>query len=379
MRRRTAEALAALTLLASPAAASAQARVEDRDAVIAEARAAVARGDNVAAVARLEDARAASPDDPEILRLLGSAYAYAQRHREAIATLRAAQALAPEDLDIRAALARAYLWSGDRAAARRELVAIEARDPGNAELAAIRDQLALPQGERPTTRAGVFAAQSVADVSLDNGPDRTWWTTTLGAFAPITRGTTLSVEAEREDRDFAVDTHLLARIDHQFSPGWRGYLAAAVTPEADFREQWSVRGGMEAGLGRQVALLADVRHADYGSTQVTAIEPGVRFGVPALRSSATLRMINLWDEQGAHRSGWSARVDTETRSGAGLFAGVASYPDTEAGITRRVRSAFVGAAIPVTPHVTIRATGDYERRVDTYSRKGLTLGLQIRR
>jgi YaiO family outer membrane protein len=375
--RRTAEAAALLALLASPAAAFPQTGA-DREATIAEARAAVERRDNAAAIVRLEAASVAWPNDPEILRLLGSAYAYAQRHREAIATLHAAQALAPEDLDIRAALARAYLWSGDRDAARRELAAIEARDPGNAELAAIRNQLASPQGERATVRPGVFASQSVARVALDNGPDRTWWTTTLGAFAPIARGTSISVEAEREDRGLAVDTHLLARVDHQFSSRWRGYLAAAATPEADFREQWSVRGGIEADIGRRVTLLADVRHADYGQTQVTAVEPGIRFGLPPLRSSATLRMINLWDEQGEHRSGWSARLDTETRSGAGLFAGVASYPDTEAGITRRVRSVFVGAAVPVSADVTIRATAEYERRVDTYTRKGLSLGLQLR-
>ena len=376
MLRRTAEAAAFLALLASPAAFAQTGA--DRATTIAEARAAVARGDNAAAIARLEAASTAWPNDPEILRLLGSAYAYSHRHREAISTLRAAQALAPEDLDIRASLARAYLWSGDRDAARRELAAIEARDPGNAELAAVRNQLALPQGERATPRHGVFASQNVADVALDNGPDRTWWTTTLGAFAPIGSRTTLSVEAEREDRGRAVDTHLLARVDHRFSSGWRGYLAVAATPRADFREQWSIRGGVEADMGRRVTLLADVRHADYEQTQVTAVEPGIRFGVPALRSSATLRMINLWDEQGEHRSGWSARVDTETRRGTGLFAGVASYPDTEAGITRRVRSAFAGAAIPVSAYLTIRATGEYERRVDTYTRKGLSLGLQLR-
>ncbi|ATY32368.1 YaiO family outer membrane beta-barrel protein [Sphingomonas psychrotolerans] len=378
MLRRTAEAAALLALLGTPIVAFAQAGTGDRGTTITEARAAVARGDNAAAIARLEAASIAWPNDPEILRLLGSAYAYAQRHREAIATLRAAQAMAPEDMDIGAALARAYLWSGDRDAARRELAAMETRDPGNAELAAIRNQLALPKGERVTTRRGIFAGQSVADVSLDNGPHRTWSTTTLGAFAPIARGTAFSVEAEREDRRLAVDTHLLARVDHQFSPGWRGYLAAAATPEANFREQWSIRGGIEADLGRRVSLLADVRHAVYGQTQVTAIEPGIRFGMPALRSSATLRMINLWDEQGEHRSGWSARLDTETRSGAGLFAGVASYPDTEVGITRRARSAFVGAAIPVSADVTVRVTGEYERRVDSYTRKGLSLGLQLR-
>lgn len=375
--RRTAEA-AALLLLLAPAAALAQAAPDARGAAIAEARAAVARGDHQAAIARLESARAAAPDDPEILRLLGSAYAYAQRYPEAIATLREAQRRAPEDLDIRAALARAYLWSGDRDAARRELDAIQARAPDDPELAAIRSQLARDESRPATARSGVYANQGVARVSLDNGPDRTWWTTTFGAFGQIAPGSTVSLEIEREDRDFAVDTHVLARVDQQLAPGWRGYVAAAVTPQAQFREQWSLRGGLEADVVRNVTLLADIRHADYGSVQATAVEPGIRFGVPALRSSATLRMINLWDEQGEHRSGWSARLDTETRGGTALFAGVASYPDTEAGITRRVRSASLGAAIPVSEVVTIRATGEYERRVDTYTRKGLALGLQLR-
>lgn len=379
MSRRTAEASTAFLLCAAPVAAFAQLAPADREAAIADARAAVARGDRAAAVARLEGARAALPDDSEILRLLGSAYAYAQRYPEAIATLRQARALAPEDLDIRAALARAYLWSGDREAARSELAGIDARDPANAELAAIRGQLARTESDQPARpRRGVVANQGVARVSLDNGPDRTWWSTTLGAFAEVAGGTNLSFEGEREDRGTAVDTHLLARIDQQFSPGWRGHVAVAVTPEADFREKWSIRGGLEADLGGRVTLLADARHADYGTTQVTAVEPGARVGVPALRSSATVRMINLWDDQGDHRSGWSARIDTETRGGTTLFGGVASYPDTEAGITRRVRSAFLGAAVPVTDVVTIRAAGEYERRVDSYTRKGISLGLQLR-
>lgn len=378
MSRRAAKA-AALLLWAVPVAATAQTLPGDRDAAIADARAAVTRGDHATAIARLEAVRAARPDDPEILRLLGSAYGYAQRYDAAIATLRRAHTLAPDDLDVRAALARVYLWSGDRAAARGELAAIEARDPANADLAAIRSQLESPEaGPSARPRRGVFANQGIARVSLDNGPDRNWWTTTLGAFGEVARGTTLSFEGEREDRGTAVDTHLLARVDQQFAPGWRGHVAAAVTPDADFREKWSVRGGLEADLGKRLTLLADVRHADYGAIQATSLEPGIRVVVPALRSSVTVRMINLWDEQGEHRSGWSGRIDTETRGGTLLFGGVASYPDTEAGITRRVRSAFLGAAIPVSANVSIRATGEYERRVDTYTRKGISLGLQLR-
>jgi YaiO family outer membrane protein len=375
--RRTAEAALAVGVLVAPLAATAQVS-QDRGMTIAEARAAVVRGDNTAAITRLESARAAWPNDPEILRLLGSAYAYAGRYDEAIVTLRAARTLAPDDLDVRAALARAYLWSGDRQQAQRELAAIEARDAANADAAAIRDQLGKAASAATGPRGGIFVNQSVAAVSLDRGPDRTWWTTSLGVFAPLASGTTVSLEAEREDRGIAVDTRLLARIDQQFSSNWRGHLTAAVTPEADFRERWSLGGGVEAEIGRHATLLIDARHADYGDTYVTAVEPGIRFRLPSLRSSATVRMINLWDERGEHRGGWSGRLDTETRGGTALFGGVASYPDTEAGITRQVHAAFAGAAIPVAKDVTLRATGEYERRAGTYTRKGLSLGLQFR-
>lgn len=359
--------------------ALAQAGPADRETAIADARAATARGDNVAAIARLERARAVWPDDAEILRLLGSAYGYAGRYPEAIATLLQAKAIAEADLDIRTALTRVYLWSGNLEAARRELEAIEVRDPANAEMNEIRRQLARrDDGPAAGSRSGVFANQGVAAVSLDRGSERTWWTTTLGAFGEVAPGTTLTFEGEREDRGLAIDTHMLARIDQQLSPSWRGYVALAATPKADFREHWSVRGGIEADLGQQVTLLADARHADYGSAQVTAVEPGLRVRSPALRSSVSIRMINLWEEQGNHRSGWSGRLDVEMEGESALFAGAASYPDTEAGVTRRVHSVFAGAAVPIAKNMVVRVTAEYERRIDSYTRKGLSLGLQLR-
>lgn len=130
-----------LTVIALVLVGQAGALPPDRTAMIATARAAVERQDIPTAITTLEAARAANPGDPEILRLLGSAYAYAHRYPEAVATLSQAERLAPADLDIKAALARAYLWSGDRAAAERELAQIEARDPGNADARQIRAQL----------------------------------------------------------------------------------------------------------------------------------------------------------------------------------------------------------------------------------------------
>nr|WP_246352358.1 YaiO family outer membrane beta-barrel protein [Sphingomonas xinjiangensis] len=356
-----------------------------RNSALAEARAANGRGDYNAAILRLQRLQADYPRDAEVLRVLGSSYAYARRFEEAIATLRQAQALAPEDLDIRAALARAYAWSGNKAAAEAELTAVEARDPANADAAAIRVQLATPSDVVATGapnvaygRPGIYANQAVARVSLDRGAHSTWWNTTVGAFGTVLPGTTVSAEVEREDRSGTVDTRLTARADQRFTASLRGYLGLAATPHADFRERWSVRGGLEFDLLGPLTLLMDARHADYGDVQVTAIDPGFRFASRGLRSSATLQMINLWDEQGNHRSGWSGRIDTEAGDGLRFFFGGATYPETEAGITRQVRSAFLGTAVPLSERLSLRATGEYERRVDTYTRKSLSLGLQLR-
>lgn len=351
----------------------------DRAAMIASARAATERHDDAGAITTLEAARAANPEDPEILRLLGSAYARKSRYGDAISTLKQAEALAPNDLDIKAALARAYLWLGDRSAARREVEAIDLRDRGNEDARQITVQLDAAGRSPANRRFGVAVGQSESRVDFDAGPSRTWSTTTVAAFGQVAPQTTVTVQAEREDRQTAIDTRLEARIDQQFGGGISGHLAVAGTPHADFREKLSVAGGVEAAVTSRLTLLADVRQAEYGrGVNVTAVEPGARLAIPVAGLSVTARMINLWDERGTHRSGASGRVDKEFAGGATLYAGAATYPDTEAGITRQVHAAFVGGALPLSEAVTLRAGLDYERRHLSYTQKGASLGLQFR-
>jgi len=351
----------------------------DRAATIATARAAIERHDNPAVIATLEAARTANPDDPEILRLLGSAYAYDRRYPEAIATLRRAEALAPADFDIKAALARAYLWSGDRDAARAEVTAITATDPANADARQILAQLDAPRDTPGTYGLGVAISQSLSHVDLDTGRDRTWSTTMIAGFGAIGPATTLTLTGEREDRQTAVDTRLEARIDQQFGGGISGHVAIAGTPHADFRERFSVGAGVEAPVMAGLTLLADVRHASYGNgVNVTVFEPGARVALRSTGFSVTARMINLWDETGTDRTGVSSRIDKEFAGGATLYAGAATYPDTEAGITRRVDAAFAGGSLPLTARLKVRIGVDYEQRKSSYRRTGASLGLQLR-
>ncbi|MCW6533708.1 YaiO family outer membrane beta-barrel protein [Sphingomonas lycopersici] len=372
-------------MLLELAAASGVAQVQqsDRATLIAQANAARAAQDFKRAIAILEPARTANPNDVEILRLLGTSYAFDRRYDDAIATLIRARDLAPDDLDVRAALARAYLWSGRRGEAQVELAAIKARDPGNADAALLHRQLESPApgkeaGDAPVRRRGAAMWSEVSGVTLASGASRTWWTIGGSAYTQIGARTSISGEVEREARQSRVDTHLQARIDQQFSPHLRGYLAVGGTPDADFREKWSVRGGVEVDVVKGVTLLADARHADYGSVAITAFEPGARVTVASIRTAVTVHMINLWDERDTHRTGWSGRIDSEVGRGILLFAGAATYPDTEAGITRRMRSVFGGVAVPVSRATTLRLTVDHDDRVNSYRRTGGTLGLQIR-
>lgn len=384
MRRSTAlEGLAALTLLVLAPAVRAETQPAARDVLIREALAAREAQDFQHAIALLEKARADHPGDPEVLRLLGTSYAFAGRHADAVATLSQARDLAPDDLDVRAALARALFWAGRRPEAETELAAIEARDPGNAEAAELRRQMTHAPGPSapPTSsprRSGVALWSTFSDVSFEARGSRTWWTAGASAHAAVTPRTTLSAEVERDARGRVVDTHFLARIDQGFSSAIRGHLGFTGTPNADFREDWSIRGGLEGDIGAGITLLVDARRSDYGDIETTAVEPGARLAIRPISGSLTLRMINLWDEADTHRSGWSARLDGGLKDGTLLFGGGATYPDTEAGITRRVHAAFAGAQFPVGERWAVRVTGDYEERARSYTRKGVTLGLQMR-
>lgn len=353
--------------------------VPQRAESIAQARAALARQDFAAAIGRLEQADAANPNDAEILRMLGSAYAFEKRYPQAISALRRAELLAPEDLDIRAALARAYLWSGDRAAAERELVAMEQRSPANADAIAIRRQLddRDPASAAPT-HWGLAATQNVSRVSFANRSSQTWYDTNIALFGAIDSKTSAALTVEREDRRSFADTRLETRIDHRFGNKFRTFLALAATPNANFREKWGVTAGMEADIASFATVLADLRHAEYRDASVTVFQPGVRLAAQKLGLAATVRMINLWDEDGTHRWGVSGRMDRTFSGGATLYAGAATYPDTEAGITRQVHSLFAGATVPIADKVSLLAGVDYDRRRATYRRTGGTLGLQVR-
>lgn len=361
--------LAALCVMAIPAAAYAQINDPRFDQALVARNA----GDFERAVQLIEEIDAQYPNDPTTLRLLGSAYAAAGDLILAIETLKRARILAPQDQDITLALARVLIWSGRFKDAETIANEIALAQPGNVELPDLRRLLSRAR-QIPANNPRISLSHTLSRVKIGNS--KTDWTeTVLSIDAPVAARTTVVGEIDVENRAGTADTRFVGQIDRRITDGAAIYLAGSFTTSPDFRENWSLRAGGEVQLLSNVALIGALRHADYGSSNVTAFEPGVRLQSANGRASITVQSINFWAEGNDYRNGWSARTNLVFWRTWLLSAGAATYPDTEAGQTRRVRSFFGAVTAPLTDRLNVRLGADYEKRIGSYHRTGVTLGI----
>ena len=363
--------LAALT----PQVAAAQSSSNNID----RAAAAIDAEDYRTAVALLEVEQRSQPEDAFPLRLLGTAYARTGEYEKAIAALQQARSIAPADQDIALMLARSYLWSGRHIEA--DVIALEIAnaDAGNTELPQLRDAIAQAAADKqmPPSKLIANVTQSLSNVTI-GGESNRWHQLIVGLSAPIAAGATMAGSIDRESRTGPVDTRLDWRADMGFGDRKSAYVAVSTTPNADFREKWGVRAGGDIGLNKAFNITVDLRYADYGLTEIVAFEPGFRLHSADGHLSLAVKSINLWSDDGRHRSGWSARSEVQTHKSVRLAAGGATYPDTEAGITRRTRAAFVGAVVDLSDRMTLRMFYEYEQRAQSYTRNGVVLALSVR-
>ncbi|WP_156842520.1 YaiO family outer membrane beta-barrel protein [Novosphingobium aquimarinum] len=361
-------ALASLALFASPAGAQESAR-EDSQRALKD-------GDPQQAIAILEKALSASPADADLLRRLAVAQAASGDLPLALATIDEALALAPRDNDIRLARARILLWSNQRDAARRQAEMVAAESPAYPELDQVLRSIdnAQAQGGPSRNRQGLGVFAGLSRIKLRSGVADTWESFGIDGFRQF-GASTLSVSAIREQRARA-DTRIAVRLDRRLGGG-SAYLEAAWTPSADFREEWGVSAGGAVPLGAKATALLDVRYAQYSDTTVGSIRPALRIAAtPGL--SLTGQAIVLLQKDTRAKAGASLRADALGPGASSLFLGAASYPDTEAGITREVRALYGGISVPISDRVTLRVSAEHERRSRTYTRDGAVLGLSWR-
>lgn len=364
--------IAALCLSIAPSAIQAQVQ----DPRFAEAIAARNAGDFGRAIQLIEEIDAQCPNNPTTLRLLGNAHAARGDYILAIATLKRARLLAPQDQDIALALGRAMIWSGrldDAEATANEIGLVQ---PDNVELPELRrsiDRARRKPGSRPRITLGYTRSR----VKIGNSR-RDWTEAVVAIDAPIGARTTVLGELDIENRASTADTRFAARIDHRLASGGAFFLVGSMTANPAFREDWSLRAGGETRLHANVALTVALRHSDYGSSNVTIVEPGVRLQSANASASVAIQSINFWTEGNDYRSGWSVRSDLEIWRAWLLSAGAATYPDTEAGQTSRVRSVFGAVTAPLSERLNVRFGADYEKRIGSYRRTGVTLGITWR-
>ncbi len=317
----------------------------------------------------------ANPSDTGLMRQLAAAQAAAGRHAEALETIDRAQSLAPLDNDIALARARILFWAGRRSEARAQADIVRARAPDYPDLDALDISLAA-SGQERLNRSGFSVAAGFAKVDLNAGGSQTWETVAISGFASLNSMTSVtgSIEHERrvtsDSRLSLMATH--ARAASEFRVG------ASYTPNADFKEAWGMQAGADFRIHPNLTVISDVRYADYASISVWSVVPGARIHNENQSQSLAIRLISISPSDSKTRFGASARYDGDISRGFRLFAGVASYPDTEAGMTRQLRSAFGGASVTLTDDVSLIATAEYDRRAQSYTRKAVNLALIFR-
>jgi YaiO family outer membrane protein len=334
-----------------------------------------ALADSNASVSELQTRLRADPSNADVLRQLAAAQAAALQYDAALATIDRAKAIAPQDNDIALARARILLWSGRPGEARIETQAVRARAPAYPELAEVETAIDSASAER-AVRSGVAVSAEVARVDLAGGGSQGWETVSLSGFTALGDRETLTATVEHEARRSS-DTRFSLSANH-VAPSYELRLGASFTPDADFREGWGMQAGVDYRIHPNITLISDVRYADYPDLSVLSAVPGVRLQTADRAHALSLRLISIFRSDGDNRVGVSGRYDGELGNGYRAFAGAASYPDTEAGITRQLRSAFGGVALPVSDKVSLNITGEYDRRERSYTRKALVMSLIVR-
>jgi YaiO family outer membrane protein len=355
-----------VTVLASPAWAT-----DDRFSTAVAAR---ERGDYAVAIELFSQVATEHPNDADGLRLLGTTLAFAHHYREAITVLERAHDLSPRDEDIAIALSRALLWSGKLAAARSLAADASGIEPANPD---VRDLSAsISAAERDAPRAALDVTETLSRVSI--GSSRATWSETAATLSvPLDALTKISAGVDIEDRATSTDTRLSLRADRNFGFG-SAFIGVTQTPAATFRERWSILSGVVIPIKPFLLGSIEVRRAHYDLVDVTVIEPGLTIHSLQDRWSVTAHSVNLWGEGARHHLGWSLRGNYALSSAMQLFAGGATYSDTEAGMIRRVDSAFVGAAVPISARLRLQIVADHEVRRTSYTRDGIGLGLHWR-
>lgn len=321
-------------------------------------------GRPAAAVPKLRQVLASRPDDVDARLNLGLALLALHRIDEAADAFREVLVRAPDYTDAYIGLARAEQRRGNLAAARLNLAEALRRAPQN------QDALALSIASRPGTtwRANLNALRSRLSAGL---PD--WTELRLSSSRALDDRWTTSGAVEVTRRFDNSDTYLEARADRVFDGG-AAWVSAGGSPDADYRPEIAVAGGGRRDLIAGLALTIEGSAARYRSGVVTGLHPGLAADLADGRLQVSGRWINVRDETGKPRQGYSILARWQATDHLALRGGLADAPESSEGTTVDVSAWSAGFDLDLSERLVLRAGYLAEDR-EAYDREELSAGI----
>jgi YaiO family outer membrane protein len=291
---------------------------------------------------------------------------------------RAALAEAPGDFESVLGLGDVMAAQGDQAAARALYQRAHALAPDAPDI-----------GERLARKEAAPAPRFELDSLLSwshfaRRPLQPWYESFNQLTYHATPATALHGRADVSQRFGAIDAYYEAGADHRFTPAIAGYLYGGGTPDAHFRERWTVLGGgtvrVATGGDRIGGTLVTLDGKDslYRTGFVRMASPGLQQFFFSGRVWLTAKQVSTWVMGGHYLGGYFTRADWMITDTVTIYGGYARAPDTENNITAQTKSAFGGVAWDVTPSLTLHLDYVHDDRQNSYIRHAVTFGAGVK-
>ncbi len=300
----------------------------------------------------------------------------AGRPIEAKSLLEAWLAAHPGDADAQLQLAYAELALGHLEAAQAgfEAVLRQARDYADA-----REGLAAVAARRATVHdadGGFFSLEGALS-DLSRGA-RVWTEVAADLQVPAGKRTTLGARAAYYHRFGLNDVELVGRVGVHPSDNIWLRAHAGGTPNADFRPEIELGGGIDVRLsqGNATVLTLDGAYQRFPLQDVVTINPGVVQYLDGGKAWITLRGIGTAAYGGPLEVGGLLRGDYVPAAHWRVFGGASNGPDSDLGVVTRVTALFGGVEAPLGNHFGVTGSLAREWRDGGFDRTEFRLGVK---
>ena len=300
----------------------------------------------------------------------------AGRAAEAKRLLEAWLAAHPGDADAQLQLAYAELALGHVDAAQAGFEAVLQQAPDYADA---REGLAAVAARRAAvhnTDRGYFALEgALSDLT---GGARDWTEVAADLQVPAGERATVGARAAYYHRFGLDDVELVARVGLHPSDNVWLRAHAGGTPNADFRPEIELGGGIDVRLsqGNATVLTLDGAYQRFPLQDVVTINPGLVQYLAGGKGWITLRGIGTVADGGPLEVGGLLRGDYVPAAGWRVFGGVSNGPDTDLGVVTRVTGLFGGVEAPLGNRFGVTGSLSREWRDGGFDRTEFRLGVK---